>query len=109
MKRSKHEREKIIQISDRSIERSLKTDWTVRFENKRQMPQKTWGVCNRKTRLIRCREDLCEVNFLDTLIHELRHAQHPVMFEAEEFISDTSTELAIALLATGRVRAFPRG
>lgn len=109
MKRSKHDRERIIQISDRSIEKSLKTDWTVRFENKRQMPQKTWGVCNRGKRLIRCREDLCEVNFLDTLIHELRHAQHPVMFEAEEFISDTSTELAIALLATGRVRAFPRG
>jgi len=109
MKRKKHDTEKIIQIADRSIENCLKTNWTVRFEKKSQMPQKTWGVCNRKTHIIRCREDLCEVNFLDTLIHELRHAQHPVMFEAEEFISDTSTELAIALLATGRVRAFPRG
>lgn len=109
MKHKKYDREKVIQISDRSIEKCTKTHWTVRFEGKNQMPQKTWGVCNRKTRIIRCREDLCEVNFLDTLIHELRHAQHPVMFEAEEFISDTSTELAIALLATGRVRAFPRG
>jgi hypothetical protein len=109
MKHKKYDQRRIVQIADRGIEACPKADWAVSFETKRQMPQKTWGICNRKTRILRVRQDLCEVNFLDTLIHELRHAQHPVLFEAEEFISDTSTELAIALLATGRVRAFPKG
>jgi len=109
MKRKKYDQKVIVQVADRSVESGLKTDWMVQFEGKQKMPKKTWGDCDREKRLIRVRQDLCEVNFLDTLIHELRHAQHPVMFEAEEFISDTSTELAIALLATGRVRAFPRG
>lgn len=109
MRRSKYDYQKTIRIADRGIENSPQTPWMVEFCNKAQMPKMTWGVCNRKENIIRVRQDLCEVNFLDTLIHEIRHAQHPVLFEAEEFISDTSTELAQALLATGRVRAFPRG
>ena len=109
MRRKKYDYQRTIQIADRSTEKSPQSPWVVEFCNKTHMPKMTWGVCNRNKQLIRVRQDLCELNFLDTLIHEIRHAQHPVLFEAEEFISDTSTELAAALLATGRVRAFPRG
>lgn len=72
--------------------------WTVEFHTIKTMPKKTWGDCNRAIRRIRVRRDLSPRNFLDTLIHELRHAQHPIMFEAEEFITSTSTEIADALL-----------
>jgi len=109
MKRNRYDHERIVEIADRGMENAQKYQWTIQFCSRSHMPKKTWGVCNRDKRLIRVRQDLCELNFLDTLIHEVRHAQHPVLFEAEEFISDTSTELAAALLATGRVRAFPRG
>jgi|DEB0MinimDraft_6_1074348.scaffolds.fasta_scaffold56524_2 hypothetical protein len=109
MKRDRYEYEKIVEIADRGLENAQKYKWKIEFCSRTNMPKMTWGVCNRDKKLIRVRQDLCELNFLDTLIHEIRHAQHPVLFEAEEFISDTSTELAAALLATGRVRAFPRG
>lgn len=75
--------------------------WLLRLVNRRQMPSRTWGDCNRATKVIRVRYDLSDRNFLDTLIHELRHAQHPIMFEAEEFITDTSTEIAAVLTAVG--------
>ena len=99
-------REVKVPIAERTNLRNEIHTWTIQFTTRRQMPKKTWGDCNRKLRRIRVRVDLSEQNMLDTLIHEIRHAQHPVMFEAEEFISDTSTEIAVALIATGRVFAF---
>ncbi len=77
--------------------------WKIQFVDRRAMPRKTWGDCNRHKQVIRVRKDLSAINFLDTLIHELRHAQHDVMFEAEEFIDSTSTELAEILLQTRRI------
>ena len=78
--------------------------WSLIFTTRRNMPRKTWGDCDRRKRVIRVRRDLSPQNTLDTLIHELRHAQHPIMFEAEEFIDHTSTELAVALLSVCNVR-----
>lgn len=95
-----------VKIAERGMNKSEVHTWTIEFTNRRGMPKNTWGDCNRKLRRIRVRVDLSEQSMLDTLCHEIRHAQHPVMFEAEEFISDTSTELAAALLATGRVFAL---
>ena len=80
-------------------------EWQIRFVTKRQMPRKTWGDCNRVKKVIRVRKDLSPKNVLDTLIHEMRHAQHPVMFEAEEFINETSTEIADGLVKTGMYQA----
>lgn len=80
--------------------------WTLVFTTRRTMPKKTWGDCDRFARRIRVRRDLSPKNFLDTLIHELRHAQHPVMFEAEEFINSTSTEIAEALIKTQAIAVF---
>ena len=77
--------------------------WRIVFTTLRTMPKKTWGDCDRVKKVIRVRKDLSPVNMLDTLIHEIRHAQHPILFEAEEFITDTSTEIAKVLLLTGFV------
>lgn len=69
------------------------------------MPKKrTWGLCCWDDRTIYVRRDLSYRNVLDTLIHEMRHAQHPVMFEAAEWIDTTSTELADGLIYTGVVQ-----
>lgn len=80
-----------------------KEDWTIQFTTIKKMPRKTWGDCDWGKRVIRVRYDLSPKNFLDTLIHEIRHAQHPVLFEAETFITQTSTEIADVLLKTRRV------
>jgi hypothetical protein len=77
--------------------------WEIRFVRRRDLPKDRVGECDWNSRVIRVRKDLCRKTVLDTLIHEMRHAQHPVMFEAEEFITNTSTELAIGLIATGLV------
>lgn len=76
-------------------------EWEVRFVRRKDLPKGWLGSCDRSTKIIRVRKDLCYRTILDTLIHEMRHAQHPVLFEAEEFITGTSTELAIGLIATG--------
>lgn len=70
---------------------------------RRQLPKKSWGSCNYDKRLILIRRDLSHRNMLDTMLHEFRHALHPILFCAEDWISDTSTELADALLASGLV------
>jgi hypothetical protein len=80
-----------------------KEAWMIKFVSIRQMPKKTWGDCDWGRRIIRVRHDLSPKNFLDTLIHEIRHAQHPVMFEAESFVTTTSTEIAQILMATGKI------
>lgn len=77
--------------------------WSLLLLTRQDMPRNTWGDCNRRTKTIRVRCDLSPKNMLDTMIHEIRHAQHPIMFEAEEFIGNTSTEIAEILLATGCV------
>jgi hypothetical protein len=77
--------------------------WTVEFVRKKDLARDTLGECCWGKRRIRVRKDLCAATILDTLIHEMRHAQHPVMFEAESFIDRTSTELAKGLIKTGIV------
>ena len=74
-------------------------EWDIVFVTKKDMPKDTWGDCNWENAKIRVRKDLSRLNVLDTLIHEMRHAQHHVLFEAEQFITNTSTELAKALVS----------
>lgn len=83
-------------------------DWTIHLLTYRQwnaekLPRKTWGVCNRETRTISVRVDLSKQTFLDTLLHELIHAQNELLFEAEETVTRMGTDIARALLATDRV------
>tara|TARA_R100001594_G_scaffold125731_1_gene162807 strand:- start:62 stop:346 length:285 start_codon:yes stop_codon:yes gene_type:complete len=80
--------------------------WTIKFVRRKDMPKKTWGDCDWEAKIIRVRKDLSIVNVLDTLIHELRHGQHQIMFEAEEFIDSTSTELAKALYDAGIIKKW---
>jgi len=77
--------------------------WTVRFVKKKDMPRKTWGDCNNKQKTIRVRTDLCDLNVLDTLIHEMLHASNYVCF-SEEFVNQTATQMAQALLKSGLVK-----
>tara|TARA_R100001086_G_C11758239_1_gene237336 strand:+ start:441 stop:737 length:297 start_codon:yes stop_codon:yes gene_type:complete len=82
-----------------------KQPWDIRFVTRRQMPRKScWGLCKWNDRTILVRRDLCAKNVLDTLLHEMRHGQHEIMFEAESFIDLTSTELAEGLIKTGVVK-----
>lgn len=77
--------------------------WVIHLVTRKEMPRRTWGDCCNKTNTIRVRKDLSQVNFLDTLLHEMRHALHEVNYHAEEWINETSTELAVAILATRTV------
>jgi hypothetical protein len=75
--------------------------WHVTFVRRRDMPDTRRGDCNWDKRLIRVRYDVGERTYIDTLIHELRHALSPCDYCAEEWITQTSTELANAILAAG--------
>ena len=75
--------------------------WLVTFVRRRDMPDTRWGDCDWEKRLIRVRYDLSERNYMDVLIHELRHALSPCDYCAEAWITQTSTELANAVLASG--------
>lgn len=77
--------------------------WQVQFVTRRHMKRKHYGDCDWDHKVIRVRKDVSPLNVLDTLIHEVRHAQHPVLYEAEEFITTTSTELAKVIAASGIV------
>jgi hypothetical protein len=83
-------------------------EWTInlltyRQWNSERLPKKTWGVCNRDTLTISVRVDLSKQTFLDTLLHELIHAQNELLFEAEETVTRMGTDIARALLATDRI------
>jgi len=77
--------------------------WNVEFVNKRNIAKKTLGTCDRKTRKITVRYDLCEESVLDTLLHELLHSNNELLFEAEEFVTALATGLAKSLIASGLI------
>lgn len=60
-----------------------------------------YGICYREDREIYVRYDVSQKNFLDTLLHECQHALTDMHFSAEEWVTQTSTELAVALIAAG--------
>lgn len=76
-------------------------EWTIEFVTRRSMHKGCWGICRWDKKLIQVRKDLSPKNVLDTLIHEMRHAQHQIAYEAEDWINTTSTELAEGLITTG--------
>ena len=83
-------------------------EWTINLLtysqwNASRLPRKTWGVCNRDSKTISVRVDLLKQTFLDTLLHELIHAQNELLFEAEETVTRMGTDIARALLATDRI------
>ena len=74
--------------------------WSVKFRNRRKFPdKKAWGLCDWETKTIWVRNDLCPVNVLDTLLHELTHGQRN--HEAEEYVNEKATELAKAMIEVG--------
>lgn len=77
--------------------------WNIKFVRRHQLPKgwQDYGYCDWDKRTIYVRKDRCKRAVVDTLIHEMRHAQHPVLFEAEDFVNRTSTEITNGLLATG--------
>ena len=82
--------------------------WTIHLLTRRQwkrqqLPEDTWGWCNRFARTIHGRRDLSAETVLDTLVHELIHAENELLFEAEETVTRMGTDIARALIATGRV------
>jgi len=82
--------------------------WQIQIVNKKDMPKKTWGDCNDKTKTIRVRQDLCDLNFLDTFLHEMLHASNYVCF-SEEFVERTASQMAKALLASGMIKVTRQG
>lgn len=82
-----------VRIRDRS--------WRVRFMPARYM-NKDWGRCYTpagRHPLIEIRRSLKGKNLIDTIVHELLHAQHPDM--AEEAVDTTACMIARALYAAG--------
>ena len=78
-------------------------EWTIKFTSAASMPRKTWGDCDWKLKEIRVRDDLGAENFLDTIVHEVIHAQDERLFEAEDHVTARATEIAKALIASRRV------
>lgn len=76
---------------------------TYRQWNRSKLPKKTWGLCDRCNKKIFVRCDLSKQAFLDTLLHELIHAENEILFEAEETVTRMGTDISKALLATERV------
>ncbi len=81
--------------------------WTIYLLTRRQwkreqLPEETWGWCDRFAKTIHVRRDLSKETVLDTLVHELIHAENELLFEAEEVVTRMGTDIAKALLATGR-------
>ena len=78
-------------------------DWTVKFVTKKDMPDKLWGDANDETKVLRVRGALSGQNWLDTLLHEMLHAANFTCF-SEEFVESTATEMAKAIVKSGRMR-----
>lgn len=75
--------------------------WRVRFMPARYMG-KDWGRCYHpagRHPLIEIRRSLRGRNLIDTIIHELLHAQHPEM--TEEAVDATACMVAKCLYAAG--------
>lgn len=76
--------------------------WSIYFVRKSHKRLRgNYGICYRDSREIYVRYDVSQKNFIDTLIHECQHALSDMHFSAEEWVTQTSTELAVALLAAG--------
>lgn len=86
--------------------RNVKLDgksWRIQFVNRSAIPNDRWGDCNNKTRNMRVRVDLSDQNTLDTFLHEMLHAASYQLF-SEDWVSETATEMARALLRSGRIK-----
>jgi hypothetical protein len=82
--------------------------WRVRFMPARHMGN-DWGRCyhpSRRNPLIEVRRSLRGRNLIDTIIHELLHAQHPEM--TEEAVDTTACMVARALYAAGCRISLPQ-
>lgn len=76
-------------------------DWDIRFVSRRDMPKRKWGLCVYSTHTILVRNDLSYENIVDTLIHEVLHAQR--LHESESFVNRTATEITTALSLSGLI------
>lgn len=56
------------------------------------------GDCCWRTKTINIRDDQDDAAFLDTLIHEAQHGQNEILFEAESYVTRSSSEIAAAIL-----------
>ena len=78
-------------------------EWSIEFVQKDDIPKKTWGDCNNKTKVIRVRTDLSDLNVLDTFLHEMLHASNYVCF-SEQFVEQTATQMARALIKSNLIK-----
>jgi hypothetical protein len=72
-------------------------EWRIKFVDRLGLPNRKWGLCIYSKRTILVRNDLTYLNTVDTLIHEVIHAQRP--HESEVFVNRTATEIAKCLFA----------
>ena len=75
-------------------------EWRIRFVTRRKLP-KLLGTCDWDRREILVRYDQPDADFIDTLLHEMQHALSEMHYAAEDWIEQTSTELATGLLRAG--------
>lgn len=76
--------------------------WRFRFVKSSQIPPDRWGDCDPPSnpkRTIRVREALKAKDRLETVIHEVLHAQHP--YASEQTVQQQSLELSRLLWRLG--------
>lgn len=77
--------------------------WSIYFVRRghAKLQGKNFGICFWHEKKIFVRYDVCEKTFVDTLLHEMQHALSMMHYEAETWITQTSTEIAAGLIAAG--------
>lgn len=80
--------------------------WNVKYTKQKDMPNGVWGSCHDEKNLIKVRVDLSPKNILDTYIHEMLHAANFQTF-SEEFVEDTASEIARALMNCPHLKIYP--
>lgn len=82
--------------------------WRIKFVRRCQIFDRAYGSCNWNRKLIRIAYDVPDKEYADTLLHEMRHALTLADYVNEDWITQTSTEMAEALVKAGIGRkAYP--
>jgi hypothetical protein len=76
--------------------------WTIRYVRRNHPKVRDcWGHCFWEEREIYVRYDLSPQRVRDTTIHEMLHATCHLLFVAEEWVTQTATEIADGLEKAG--------
>lgn len=75
--------------------------WRVKFIRRCEFRDGSYGSCNWNRKLIRIAYDVDDKTLIDVLTHEMRHSLTYADYVNEDWITQTSTEIAEAMTKAG--------